>query len=93
MPSSPTAASNQPRSGTACHFKIENPVEPDDHAQAGKDLRVILERQAGKAKQPLRVEHRVDAPCQIIATSQDKDDPVETPPCHQARVSWGRGAA
>src|SRR5207249_8122896 len=71
----------------ACHFKVENPVEPNNHAQTGKNLRVILERQARKAKQPLRVEHRVHAPRQIVATSQDKDDPVETPPCHHAHVS------
>ena len=70
----------------ARYFKIEDAVEPDDHAQAGKNVWGIPQWQAGQAKKPLWVEYGVHSPRQIIGTSQGKDTSVETPSYHHMWV-------
>src|SRR5215212_1493980 len=50
--------------------------EADDHAEAGENLRVVLQGQAREAEEPLRVERRVEPPRDVINPRRAEDRAV-----------------
>ena len=68
-------------SGNSRHLKIDNPVQPDDHPETGKDLRMVFQRQAGIAKEPLRIPNRIESPKNVVDPGNDKDCAMNFSPC------------
>src|SRR5206468_1073619 len=66
--------------GPAGNFEVDHSIEPDDHAEAGEDLRMTQRRHAGKTEEPLRIEHRKNAPADIIQSGCAKNGAVQSSP-------------
>jgi putative copper resistance protein D len=61
-------------------LQVEQAVQAENHAQTGEDLGRVRQRQAGDAVEPLRVQHRVAAPGDVVDSGGDERDAV---PFHQ----------
>src|SRR5215207_362446 len=70
--------------GRARDLEIDDPVEADDHAEAGEYLRVVLQGQAREAEEPLRVERRVEAPRDVVSAGRAEGRAVKLSPGDQA---------
>ena len=60
------------------HFQVKNSIEADDHSQAGKDLRMVLQRQARKSKQPLWIVDRENAPGDVVDAGSAEDELIKS---------------
>src|SRR5207302_6555237 len=72
--------------GDARHFQVDNAIQADNHAEARKDLGVILQRHTGITKEPLWVEGGVRTPGESVDASGAKDEAMQPPMCDHPRA-------
>src|SRR5262249_37712701 len=73
--------------GNSGDLQIKDAVQADDHSQAGKDFRVVLQGHPCEAEQPLGIEDREGAPPQVVKARDKEHHLMKLPPGNHDRSS------